>query len=86
MAAGVSVPWHENGTAPASMAASMAWWAGSPGTPGVRSQRTTRPPSPVMRSTTASLAQVGTNTSMGRPTARATTAAARAALPQLAMA
>ena len=39
-----------------------------------------------MRATTASLAQVGTNTSSGRPTARATTAAASAALPQLAMA
>ena len=86
MAVGVSVPWHEKGTAPAATASFMAWWAGSPSTPSARGQRTTRPPSSVIRSVTAGLAHTGTYTSKARPTARASTAAASAALPQLAMA
>ena len=82
----LSGPWQVNGMAPSARASWRRRYEGSPASPGRRGQTTTPASRSRSRSTIRGSAASGTKTRSSRPAARARTAAARAALPQLAMA
>ena len=82
-----SLPWQQNGSAPAGQGLAEVAHAGVALLAGLRAGRSPPwRPARARRSSTATSASGGTKTCRAREAARASTAAASAALPQLAMA